>query len=881
MVQPSSTKKKITSVKDTSPLEKRFDKQDTFPIVGIGASAGGLEALEQFLQGVPANSGFAYVIIQHLDPNHKGIMKELLQRNTKMKVFEATDKVKVKNNSVYLIPPNRKMSISKGRLLLFEPDHTENLKLPIDFFFRSLAEDKKEHSIGMILSGMGSDGSLGLQAIKEKGGNVLVQEPADAKFDSMPLNAINSTIVDIIAPAIDLGQKLVNYYKKIPHLAFSVDDTFKDKSSFEKIMILLRSITGHDFSLYKKSLIYRRIERRMGINQINKISLYVDYLNANIKEAHILFKELLIGVTSFFRDTEVWDFLLEKSISELLKNSPDKNTIRVWIAGCSSGEEAYSMAIILKEAVKKLKFKKSISFQIFATDLDEDAIEKARKGIYPENITADVSPKRISKYFLNTENGYRVNSEIRQMVVFAPHNIIKDPPFTKIDILVCRNLLIYLEPELQKNLLRMFHYSLKNDGLLILGLAETIGNQNSLFSVINPKLRVYKNHADYSNIVPQNFQVNINHYDTFFEDKPTINLNRTNMKAILEKFILENFMSASILIDEKGEIIHILGRTGKFLELAEGRATMNIFEIAREGLKQELTINLRKILKDHKRIRLFNLKIKIENSYSYVNIIIDWIQETEFPNGLIIIVFEEVPPPEIVQMSKKSKDKFSTDLPNLKLETELQKAKEEIRRIYEDMQTSQEELKSANEELQSTNEELQSTNEELTTSKEEMQSMNEELQTVNNELQSKVDDYVRINNDLDNLLVSTEIAILFLDKEMQIRRFTTPVSKIFKLKQSDVGRHFTDLVSNLDYPEIAMDARKVLKSLMFQEKEIKTTDVDKWFRIRIMPYRTLDDRIDGIVITFTDITSMKKLELELNESIKVLQEHKIPINNEK
>ena len=474
-MKPGKRKSIITS-------KEKISHPDTgqFPIVGIGASAGGLEALEQFLGNVPENSGLAYVIIQHLDPTQKGMLPELLQRITKMRVFQVKDRMPVKPDCVYVIPPNKSMSVLKGVLYLFEPVEARGLRLPIDFFLRSLADDRQDRSIGLILSGMGSDGSAGLRAIKEKNGIVMVQEPATAKFDSMPRNAIDSVLADIVAPAGELPGRLLDFLKHIPVLKSDQDIEIKDKSSLEKIIILLRTYTGNDFSLYKKNTVYRRIERRMGIHQIEKISSYVHFLQENPKEVDILFKELMIGVTNFFRDSLVWEKLKKTVIPDIISNQQAGSVLRAWIPGCSTGEEAYSLAIVYKEAIEKINPHGGFSLQIFATDLDNEAIDTARKGIFPSNIAADVSANRLNRFFIATDDGYRVNSEIREMVVFAQHNIIMHPPFTRIDILSCRNLLIYMDPELQKKLLRLFYYSVNPEGIILLGSSETLGTQSHL-----------------------------------------------------------------------------------------------------------------------------------------------------------------------------------------------------------------------------------------------------------------------------------------------------------------------------------------------------------------------------------------------------------------
>ena len=465
----------------------------SFPIIGIGTSAGGLEALEHFLGHVPNSCGMAFVIVQHLDPTRKGIMPELLQRTTVMKVVQVKDRTLVRPDTVYVIPPNKDMSILHGVLHLLEPASPRGLRLPIDFFLRSLAQDQQERSVGVILSGMGSDGTLGLRAIKEKGGLVLVQDPATAKFDGMPRSAIDAGLADIVAPVNDLAARILAYLERAP-LAHASEEALTDKtqSALEKAIILLRTRTGHDFSFYKKNTFYRRMERRMGIHQIGKMGDYVRYLQENSQELDLLFKELLIGVTSFFRDPAVWEELRLKLLPALMASRPDGCVLRAWVPGCSTGEEAYSLAMVFKEATEKSKLGKKTRLQVFATDLDKDAVDKARQGVYPENISADVTPRQMSRFFTKDEHGCRVTTEIRGMVTFASQSIILDPPFTKLDILSCRNLLIYLAPEVQKKLIPLFHYSLTPGGILVLGSAETIGTFTDLFTPLNNKLRVFQ-----------------------------------------------------------------------------------------------------------------------------------------------------------------------------------------------------------------------------------------------------------------------------------------------------------------------------------------------------------------------------------------------------
>jgi len=767
------------------------------------------------------------------------------------------------------------MSILHGVLHLLDPASPRGLRLPIDFFLRSLAQDQQEHSVGVILSGMGSDGTLGLRAIKEKGGLVLVQEPATAKFDGMPRSAIDAGLADIVAPVDELPRRILAYLKRTP-LAHASEQGLeaKTQSALEKAIILLRTHTGHDFSLYKKNTFNRRIERRMGIHQIGKIGDYVRYLQENSQELDLLFKELLIGVTSFFRDPAIWEELRAKVLPALMASRPDGHVLRAWVPGCSTGEEAYSLAMVFKEVMEEIKPGKKMKLQVFATDLDKDAIDKARQGIYPENISADVAPQQMSRFFTKDEHGCRVTAEIRGMVTFAPQSLILDPPFTKLDILSCRNLLIYLAPEVQKKLIPLFHYSLTPGGILILGSAETIGTFTGLFTPLNNKLRIFQRKEPGLPPEPIEFPSGFasplpDGIEPRPAPKPPLSL-----QSLADQLILEHYAPPAVLVNEKGDILYVSGRTGKYLEPASGKANWNIFAMAREGLRYELGNAFHKALDQEACVVVRGLKVGANGGPQYVDITVQRLGQPESLRGLVLIVFADAAAPLETRASSRGKV-AKTPVPSAELEElerKLQQARMEAQTMREEMQTSQEELRSTNEEQQSTNEELQSTNEELTTSKEELQSLNEELQTVNAELQAKVDELSRSNNDMKNLLNSTDIATLFLDVHLNVRRFTTQATKIIKLIPGDVGRPITDLSSDLLYPELATDAQEVLRKLGFVEKPVNARD-GRWFTVRIMPYRTLDDRIDGLVITFADITVAKTLEAQLREQQAVLEKH--------
>ncbi|AMV73747.1 chemotaxis protein CheB [Desulfuromonas carbonis] len=837
------------------------------PIVGIGASAGGLEALEQFLRQVPVQSGLAFVIVQHLDPTHKGIMPELLQRATAMPVVQVRDRMKVKPDSVYVIPPNKDMSILHGTLHLFAPAEPRGLRLPIDFFFRSLAEDQVERSIGVILSGMGSDGTLGLRAIKEKSGLTLVQEPATARFDSMPRSAIAAGLADLVAPVKELpGRILANLSHARGMTRSEPPLEEKEQSALEKVVILLRSRTGQDFSLYKKNTIFRRIARRMGIHQIDRIAGYVRFLQENPQEVELLFKELLIGVTGFFRDPAAWEKLRTVAIPGLLAKCPAGATLRAWSVGCSTGEEAYSLAMTFREALDPLPSGKRFKLQIFATDLDRDAIDRARIGCYPANIAADVSEERLQRFFVRDGDSYGVGKEIREMVTFATQNVIMDSPFTRLDLVICRNLLIYLTPELQKRLLPLFHYILKPDGILFLGSSESIGAFTELFAPLDAKARLFRRQESLL------ASARIAFPPAFVPALPGLTKEQrmpepaANLQSLADQLLLQQFSPPAVLVNSQGDILYISGRTGKYLEPAAGKANWNIFAMAREGLRFDLNTAFQQALRQKEPVALKGLTVEAGDHAPTVDITVQTIERPVALRGMVMIVFSEVAPPASAKAAGRTRKKPAGHPRVLELEQEVRQLREELQSTREEMQSSEEELKSTNEELQSTNEELQSTNEELTTSREEMQSLNEELQTVNAEQQAKMDELAGINDDMRNLLNSTEIATIFLNKELEVRRYTTGANKLFKLIPGDVGRPLSDLASDFAHADLSATAREVLQTLIVAEKEVATTD-GHWFQVRIMPYRTASDVIDGVVITLAEITAAKTLERELRDEI--------------
>ena len=840
-------------------------KAPPFPIVGVGASAGGLEALEELFAHTPKDIGMAFVVVTHQHPSHTSLLPELLGRSTQLPVIAAKDGVGLQPNHVYVAPPGTHMALLNESLHFMDPNQGESIRLPIDYFFRSLAEDKKERAIGIILSGTATDGTLGVKAIKGESGMAMVQEPQTAKYAGMPSSAIASGCVDFILPAEKMAEQLAAYAKGISVRVSPIEtppDQTLSSEPLQKIFLLLRSRTGNDFSLYKTNTIRRRIERRMNVHQIDEPSHYVRYLQENPHEIDILFKEMLISVTSFFRDPKAFEALAKGALLELIRSHSDGHHLRIWVPGCATGEEAYSLAILVDECLRELN--RHFEVQIFGTDLDAEAIETARAGVYPGGIAIDVSAERLERHFLQEDHVYRVNKEIRDMLVFAPHNIIKDPPFTKLDMISCRNLLIYLNAELQQRLLPIFHYALKSSGLLFLGPSETIGNFDHLFVPLDKRWKIFQRigTAEAAQVLPEMPAEGYVQGDvtaTKSRSGPPALAKDVQLSTLVERLLLDRFAPTSVVCNERGGIVYIHGRTGNYLEPVVGKPRHNLLEMAREGLRLELSTALRQASTQKQGVARPNVRVKTNGSYVVVNLAVEMIKQPEAIHGLFLVSMVPVPPPD--DEVGEAKDLPSSSDSVNDLERELQYTKESLQNTVEELETSNEELKSTNEELQSTNEELQSSNEELETSKEEMQSLNEELTTVNSELTSKIEDLSQANDDMQNLLNSTDIATLFLDNDLNISRYTEQAKRLINVIPSDVGRPFGDLAINLDYDRIPGDAAEVLDRLVFKEEEVQAND-GSWYLMRIMPYRTAENVIDGLVITFVNIDRIKTAEEE-------------------
>jgi two-component system CheB/CheR fusion protein len=856
-----------------------------FPIVGIGASAGGLAAFEAFFSTMPADNepGLAFVLVQHLARDHKSILSDLIGRYTRMQVFEVEDGMTVKPNCAYIIPPNRDMELVNGVLHLLEPTLARGIRLPIDFFFRSLAQDQHDRAICIVLSGTGSDGTLGVRAVKGEGGMVMAQSPESTEYDSMPRSAIATNMVDYVLPPSAMPAQLLAYLGQTfrPPALPTAPRTRQPSDGLEKIFSLLRSQTGHDFSQYKRNTINRRVERRMAIHQIERLEDYVRYLQLTPAEGEALFRDLLIGVTNFFRDSEIFDDIRKLVIPRLFAERAAASTIRIWVPGCSTGEEAYSIAMLLRERMEEL----NVSFKvgIFATDIDSDAIGRARAGVYPASIVADVSPERLAQFFSEEQDGgaYRIHKAIRDMLVFSEHNLIKDPPFSKLDLISCRNLLIYIGPELQKRIIPLFHYALNPGGILVLGSSESVGDFANLFGAIDRKAKIYERVPDGPGQRSAGIARLLSYPPGNEIPEParsgSMTDNRLPLLEIVHRTLLEHYAPVGALVTERGDILYLLGRTGRYLEPAPGEAVMNIFRMAREGLRDDLTVALHRAASLGMATRHFGLTVKNDAAVATVNLSVLPVQpnpEGNIPRGLFLVVLEEeaVPRPRpSTELAVDAVDGMAALAPDLDayiltLKQELRSKEEYLQTTVEELETSNEELRSAHEEMQSINEEMQSTNEELETSKEELQSVNEELATVNQELQAKVADLSRSNNDMKNLLSATGIGTIFVDHRLNILRFTPTVAPLIGLIDADVGRPVDQIRSNLvGYDCLAADIREVLEGLVPWEREVQT-NTGEWYLLRIRPYRTLQNLIEGAVITFTGISAMKKAQAALRDS---------------
>jgi two-component system, chemotaxis family, CheB/CheR fusion protein len=830
------------------------------PIVGIGASAGGYEALGQLLKALPSDTGLSFMCVQHLSREHKSILPELLSRETSMEVLHAKDGMKISPDHVFIIPPDTVMTLVDDAIRLESREPADGAFLPIDSLFRSLADVQKNKAIGVILSGTGSDGTLGIRAIKAEGGLTFAQEMASAKFDGMPRSAISTGDIDFVLSPERIAEELARIGRH-PYLIYSEFEKTEEPDAanddnIHKIFAILRSITEVDFTLYKLNTIKRRIVRRMVLHELNDTSQYVEFLENNPAEVNNLYQDMLINVTNFFRDPTSYDALEKSVFPHIMSHKDGDRTIRIWVPGCSTGEEAYSIGIVLLEFLGEKSHK--IDIQIFATDINETAVDKARAGIYLDNIKQEVSPERLQRFFVRTNAGYQINKTVRNLCVFAKHDLSKDPPYSKLDFISCRNLLIYLNSDLQKKVIPSFHYALNPGGILLLGNSESIGGFGDLFQLIDKKHKIYEKKRSYHN-ANLNFSMSKNIGRTDIGKRPESPGSQLDIEKEAERIIAAKYTPLSILINEDMGIVQFRGDIGVYLQPVTGQASLNLFKIAREGLIFDLRTAIHKAKKENKTVIQNNVRFSFDGGRKKVNIEVTPIKGSkEIASLYFLIVFHDFT--ALQAKNKEGKAHYGAaagDSTVKKLEDELKATKEYLESIIEQKEAFNEELHSAIEELQSSNEELQSTNEEMETAKEELQSTNEELSTVNDELAARNEELTSVNNDLTNLLGSINIPILMLDSNLRIRRFTLAAEKILNIIAADVGRPINDLRLNADIPNFTEIIRDVIRTLETREVHVQVSG-GNWYIMKIRPYRTLDDKIDGVVIAFLDIQLMKE-----------------------
>jgi two-component system CheB/CheR fusion protein len=859
---PTKPQKRADASPKTQTIGGNGDEkspQNTLRVVGIGASAGGLEALETFFHAVPPDTGAAFVVVTHLHPDQVSMLPQILGKATSMHVSQIEDGMTVQPNEVYVIPPNTNVGILNHKLLLVPRDR-EKPSAPVNYFLRSLALDKKELAAAIILSGTGSDGTDGIRAIKSELGLVMAQDPETASFKGMPEAAIQTRVVDFVLPPGKMPAKLAQFYDTRTELVRVTPRLDTDTyDQLQKLLMVLRSATGHDFSQYKHSPILRRVERRMRVHNLETMERYLHYLRQNPQEVDALFRELLIGVTDFFRDPDAFEIIAKRVLPAVLGDKPDRYNFRAWTPGVATGEEAYSLAMLVQEYARQNE--KSIHAQIFATDINGDAIDLARRAVYPPSIETQVPPERLRNFFVRGDHGYKIVREIREMVIFSIQNMIKDPPFTNLDLLCCRNLLIYLDGDHQKRLLPLFHYCLKPGGILFLGSSESIGEFGNLFTPLDSKWKIFqRNELDSATQFTADYNM-LRRRTMNLDRVPGFSPNRS-VPQMVERHLLETFAPACAIVNRQGEIYYIHGRTGKYLEPASGHANLNIFDMAREGLNSRLQGLITKAGIEKKTVQFERLKIGSGREAVEVNVSVHPVADNRSMDGLYMVAFEDAIP-EKAAPARRSKASRTPVLGTVEsLESELAAAQESLKNTIEELQTSNEELRTMNEEHQSTNEELQSANEELETSREEMHSLNEELTTVNTEMQDKIDDLSRSHQDLETFLNSLEIPTIFLDHEFRVLRFTPQAKRLVNLVSHDVGRPLAHISSNFEGSDLVAEASRVLETLRYSEKEVEDKD-GNWYLMRIVPYRRSGSDSAGVAITFVNIDELKMRTLQL------------------
>jgi two-component system CheB/CheR fusion protein len=845
-----------------------------FPVVGLGASAGGLEALLRFLENMPAGNGMAFIIILHLSPQHESNAAEILQRSTSMPVVQVDARTAIEADHVYVIPPSHDLAMNDGHLELSEPTRINGMHLAIDLFFRTLAQVHQERAVAIVMSGTGADGAVGLARVKEQGGITMAQSPEDAQYDGMPKAAIGTSMVDFVLNAVDMPQRLMALWAnarriRLPKEAAdpslkvapveSVEGARQAETALHDIMALLRSYSKNDFRHYKRATVLRRIERRLQVNSLPDLPAYRDYLREHPQEAKPLLQDMLISVTNFFRDPEAFEALEREVLPSLLENRPSDEPLRVWVAGCATGEEAYSLTMLLRE---QMALRHSTpELQVFATDIDERAIGYARNALYPASILADVSPGRLRQFFIREQDQYRVVKAVREKVLFAEHNVLRDPPFSRMDLICCRNLLIYLDRDAQSRILEMFRFALKPGGYLFLGTSESTDAAPNLFTVANKKSRIFKVNPQAHAIRHLPLLVDSPLYRTV-EGRPKKPRRESTLPSVAElhRQYIDQVISPSVLLDSRHNVLHLSDKVGKFLLHSGGTPSVNLLANVQSELRTELRTALFQVSQSGGSLQTRPVALQRGDTQVLVQMTVRFFGEPGSESGLTLVMFDELAPGPPQTLAEETHPAEEARIHQL--ETEIRQLKEQLQDTIEQAEHSTEALRASNEELQAINEELRSASEELETSKEELQSINEELTTVNFELKVKVDETSKINDDLQNLIASSEIATVFIDRGLHIKRYTPQAASIFNLIASDVHRSLLDITHRLDYESLANDVAEVFKSLNMVERHVSSSD-GKHYLARIRPYRTIDDRIDGAVLTFVDVTALRRAEEKL------------------
>lgn len=836
-------------------MQKNFSVKNSFPVVGIGGPNAGSGAYKAFFENITKDCGMAFVMVG-LDE----MTVQALREYTAMPVLAVKDEMKLMANHVFICPEDKDTGVVHGNFYLREP--LPNPRKPLDYFFSALAYDQGENAIGIILSGVGNDGVLGLKEIKAQFGMVMIKEAGIAGYSDGTGNSQANGLADFVLPVEKMGSQLLEHCKWLQrNIKRSMNERLEKTSGLlKRVLFIIQMHNGNDFSLYKKGTIYRRIENRMRACHIQDMDEYVRYLQRNAAEVEILFKTILINVTRFFRDSEAFDVLENEVLPDLLADKPEGYNLRIWVPGCSSGEEVYSLAILIFEYLKKSE--QNMTVQIFATDIDEDALLTARAGLYPLSIADDIHPRRLKHFFMLQNNQYRVSKEIRAAIIFASHNLIKDPPFIKLDMVCCRNLLIYFENSLQKRIANLFHYSLTSGGMLFLGPSESIGNNTKLYSVVNSKWKFYKRREVLSKLwsayLPGSSLVMPSRGRE--ENASDAGTEKTGLLKAIEKMLLEDYTPACFIVNEKGEIIYINGQSGKYFEWPTGEPNLNITTMVKGEMRYNLKAALRQVAKTKEVVTIKGMRVLINDEQIALNLSIKPIEEPKTLQGMILVIFEELSVlPADKPLCINDDSSSAAGMRINELEIELQRTKTQLLRTIEEIELSYMETAAANEELHSTNEELQSSNEEIETSREEMQSLYEEVVTVNNELQYKLNELAHSNDDMTNLLNSTEIAFIFLDSNLHIMRYTPLAPQLVNIISSDIGRPLAHLVTRLNNGDIVGEARKILKTHGQTEMEVETID-GVWYLMRLTPYRTSENLVEGVVVSFVEISKLKTLD---------------------